>query len=138
MSFLLSRADLSIQMTVLPSTYGVYSWSKHCECAMMQKKQQIFKCLHFLDMGPDQLLVSTKETICDAKHNLLGKKCGQNDQFIPSAHQMPTHPLNFGNCFGLQMWSPQITSHPLSCSTPNSEHFWASDSVTLNEKLANI
>ena len=68
----------------------------------------------------------------------LEKNVVKMTNLSPSAHQMPTHPLNFGSCFGLQMWSPQITSHPLSCSTPNSEHFWASDSVTLNEKLANI
>ena len=39
----------------------------------------------------------------------LEKNVVKMTNLSPSAHQMPSHPLNFGNCFGLQMYSPQIT-----------------------------
>ena len=35
--FVLSSADTSIKVSVLPLAYAVYIWSEHCECALMQK-----------------------------------------------------------------------------------------------------
>ena len=42
----LSSADTSIKMTVLPLTNAVYPCSEHCECALTP---QIFNYLQFLD-----------------------------------------------------------------------------------------
>ena len=35
--FVLSSADTSIKVTVLPLTFAVYPWSEHCEFALIQK-----------------------------------------------------------------------------------------------------
>ena len=35
--FELTSGDTSIKVAVLPLTYAMYSWSEHCESALMQK-----------------------------------------------------------------------------------------------------
>ena len=62
--------------------------------------------------GEDEhwLLVSTKKTICDAKHWLSGGKCCQNHQFAPNGaivHQMFTLSPPLRILFGLHIWSHQ-------------------------------
>ena len=49
--FVLSSADTSIKVTVLPLTFVVYSWSEYCEmCTGAEKIATDFDYLHFLGM----------------------------------------------------------------------------------------
>ena len=57
----LSSADTSIKVTILPLTYAVYPWSEHCECALRNN-------LQFVDQWDQEIVQSLVYKIGDTEN----------------------------------------------------------------------